>query len=147
MATRTQARETIVSLLYSQDIDNSDQEDFERWKNELLDHKKIRNKQREFAEKVIQGLFLKLEKIDKIMVEYLDQNWGLDNIGKVEKAVLRLGIYELVFAKLDKGIAISEAIGIVKKYGSEKSLRLINGVLDSVANSVNQKKEQNTEEK
>jgi N utilization substance protein B len=135
MATRTQVREAIISLLYSQDIDKTTTEQFDRWKNELFENRRIRNKQKDFAEKTVQGLFENLQKVDELISKHLSENWELENLGKIEKAILRLGIYEIVFENLQKGIAISEALNIMKKYGNESSTKLINAVLDTVGSS------------
>jgi N utilization substance protein B len=56
----------------------------------------------------------------------------LQEIGNIERAILRLGAYEILFTSIDKAIIINEAIELSKKLTSQSSPKLINGVLDSL---------------
>ena len=58
--------------------------------------------------------------------------WDFDDIGKVEKAIMRLGAYEILVAKTDKAIIINEAVELAKTLADEKSPKFINGVLDAL---------------
>jgi len=58
--------------------------------------------------------------------------WDYNSIGKVEKAILRLGAYEILVAKTDKAIIINEAVELAKKLADDKSPKFINGVLDAL---------------
>ncbi len=58
------------------------------------------------------------------------KGWTLDRVGKVELAILRLGVYEMQFdADIPEGVAISEAVELAKKFGEENSGAFVNGVL------------------
>ena len=128
MATRAQSREAVISLLYAGDIGNSDINIF---LDDILEDKKIRNKQKEFALELYNGVNNNLESIDKNLDELLSE-WKLNEIGTVERAILRLGAYEILFTPLDKAIIINEAIELSKKLTADSSPKLINGVLDSI---------------
>lgn len=132
MATRHQVREAIVGLLYAQDIGNND---IFKYIDEIFEEKKIRNQQKEFADELCSGIFENLSQIDATINKHLKE-WGLDKIGSIERALLRLGTYELLFTKLDSAIVINEAIELAKKFGNETSPRFINGVLDSIKKSL-----------
>ena len=106
MATRTQARESVVGLLYAYDLGNSE---IAKFSDIVLEDKKIRNKQKEFALGLFEGTIQNLEQIDIILSDNLKQR-DINEVGKVEKAILRLSIYEISFNKLDKAIVINEAI-------------------------------------
>ena len=60
------------------------------------------------------------------------KDWTLLEIGSIERAILRLAAYELMFTDLDRAVIINEAIELSKELGSETSPKFINGVLDSV---------------
>lgn len=129
MATRHQAREAVVSLLYAFDIGN---EEIEKHAIDILEEKKIRNKQREFALELFNGTMNDLENIDKLIVANLNE-WDFDQLGNIERAILRLGTYEVQTTDLDPAVIINEAIELAKKLCSDQSPKFINGVLDGVS--------------
>ncbi len=127
MATRTQARESVIGLLYAYDLGN---EGIAKFVDEILEDKKIRNKQKEFALKLFNGTVENIEKIDEELVSHLKQG-NITDIGSVEKSILRLAIYEILDG-LDKAIVINEAIELSKKLASDGAPKFINGLLDKV---------------
>ena len=128
MATRHQSRESVISLLYANDIGN---ESIEKYLDDILEDKKIRNKQKEFALSLYNGVMQNLEKIDSEINKHLKE-WKLDSIGNIERAILRLGAYEILFTKLDSAVVINEAIELSKTLASESAPKFINGVLDAI---------------
>ncbi len=128
MATRTQARESVVGLLYAYDLGN---ESIANFSDEILEDKKIRNKQKDFALNLFNGTIENIQIVDKEIAEHLKQR-KIDDVGSVEKAILRLSIYEILFSGLDKPIIINEAIELSKRLASDNAPRFINGVLDSI---------------
>lgn len=128
MATRTQAREAVVSLLYAYDSGN---EEISSLAPEILDEKKIKNKQQEFALSLFNGVLKKLTNVDEQVSKHLKE-WDIQRIGGIERAILRLGVYELCFTSTDAPIVINEAIELAKLYGSDNAPRFINGVLDAI---------------
>ena len=137
MATRHHARTAVVGLLYAYDLGNDKIADFA---DEILEEDKIRNKQREFSHMLFKGTIDHLDKLDDEIQKHLNE-WDYDGIGKVEKAILRLGAYEILVAGTDKAIIINEAVELAKKLADEKSPKFINGVLDALG------KEEKSEEK
>jgi len=129
MATRHQARAAVVGLLYAYDLGNKE---ISKFFEEILEEKKIRNKQREFSAKLFKGTVDNLEPIDEEIKKHL-KDWDIDELGKIEKAILRLGVYEIFIDKNDKAIVINEAIELAKELADDKSHQFINGVLDSVS--------------
>ncbi|MEN8727365.1 MAG: transcription antitermination factor NusB [Sulfurovum sp.] len=128
MATRHQARTAVVGLLYAYDLGN---ENIAKFSDEILEEGKIRNKQKEFSDTLFQGTIENLEMLDAKINEHL-KDWDYDAIGKVEKAIMRLGAYEILVAKTDKAIIINEAVELAKALADEKSPQFINGVLDAL---------------
>ncbi|MFV0482169.1 MAG: transcription antitermination factor NusB [Campylobacteraceae bacterium] len=132
MATRHQVRETIIGLLYARDVGNSD---ILKYRDEIFEEKKIRNKQKDFAIELHQGVLDNLTKIDEEINKHLKE-WELEKIGTIERALLRLGAYELLFTKLDSAVIINEAIELAKELGNDSSPKFINGVLDAIKKSL-----------
>jgi len=128
MATRHQARTAVVGLLYAYDLGN---ENIANFSDEILEEGKIRNKQKEFSETLFEGTIENLEMIDTQIEDHL-KDWDYAGIGKVEKAIMRLGAYEILVAKTDKAIIINEAVELAKTLADEKSPQFINGVLDAL---------------
>ena len=129
MATRHQARMAVVSLLYAYDLGNQSIADFS---DEILEEKKIRNKQRDFALDLFKGVTDHLAEVDEAIIKHL-KDWDFDRLGSIERATLRLGGYEIMFGELDSAVIINEAIEVAKAFGSEQSPKFINGVLDAIS--------------
>ncbi len=87
----------------------------------------------EFAAELTLGVLRELERVDDA-VDAASSNWRLEEIGKVERAVLRLGTYELLFA-LDTpvSVVIDEAVELAKTYAGAEAGGFVNGVLGRVA--------------
>jgi N utilization substance protein B len=128
MATRHQSRTAVVGLLYAYDLGNKNIADFT---DDILEEGKIRNKQREFSHGLFNGTIENLEMLDKEIKDHL-KDWDYDGIGKVEKAIMRLGAYEILVDKTDRAIIINEAVELAKELADEKSPQFINGVLDAI---------------
>lgn len=117
--------------------------------DEALDHciKEFSNKLKEtdFAEKVAEGVFKHKEEIYKIIKEEAPE-WPIDRIARVDRAILMIGIYEILYSEdVPAIVAINEGVEIAKSYGDMNSAKFINGVLSSVMHkhrpdSVNEKK-------
>ena len=128
MATRTQARESVIGLLYAYDLGNVE---IVKFIDDLLEEKKIRNKQKEFALNLFHGAIQNLEAIDEQIVAFLTQG-TIEDAGSVEKSILRLAIYEILFESLPKAVVINEAIELSKKLASDGAPKFINAILDQV---------------
>jgi len=129
MATRQQARMAVVSLLYAYDLGNGNTSEHS---SEILEEKKIRNKQKDFALTLYEGVMEHLESVDKAITTHL-KDWDFERLGAIERATLRLAAYEILFSELDSAVVINEAVEITKAFGTEQSPKFINGVLDAIA--------------
>jgi N utilization substance protein B len=128
MATRHQVRSAVIGLLYAYDLGN---ENIAKFSDEILEESKIRNKQRAFSHELFSGTVENLEKIDEEIAANLKE-WDYESIGKVEKAIMRLGTFEILIAGTDRAIIINEAVELAKELADEKSPKFINGVLDAI---------------
>ena len=128
MSTRHQVRQCVVSLLYAKEMGSQ----MEQFSDEFLEEKKIRNDQKNFTISLYNGVLDNLDNIDNLLNSYLGK-WKLDQIGIVERQILRLGAYEMKYSDIDLAIAINEAVILANELASESSIKLINGVLDAIA--------------
>src|SRR5277367_2864640 len=87
-----------------------------------------------FMEELLKGVVARKSDLD-LVIEKAAPEWPLERIAPVDRNVLRLGLYELLFADRDKvpaKVAINEAIELAKSFGGENSGRFVNGVLGAV---------------
>jgi len=129
MATITHAREAVIQTLYAKEMGNDKAiEQFD----EILKEKKVKGPKAEFAKKLLNGVIDHLDEIDKIIKDHLI-DWDFDRLDKVDKQILRLGVYEIKYTDTPFQIAIDEAIKIAKNFSEDKAKSFINGILDRVA--------------
>ncbi len=87
-----------------------------------------------FIDRLVKETIVNLPKIDKI-IEKAAPEWPIQQITSVDRAVLRLGLYELLFGNHDEvppKVAINESIELAKSFGGESSGKFVNGVLGTV---------------
>jgi N utilization substance protein B len=88
---------------------------------------------REYTKLLIDGVVLNKRKIDELITTYA-QGWDMDRLPAVDRNILRLGIYEIVWASdLDDGIAIDEALTLAKDLSTDESAAYIHGVLGKIS--------------
>ena len=127
MKTRSELRNVIVNVLYQIYImDGSDiSYDVDSIIKEQLE---VEN---EFVDTSVKEIIKNQNKIDKYANKYL-KNWTIDRLSKVDRAILSLGIYELLYTDVPPIVAINEAVELSKLYSDDKVVKMINGVLDSI---------------
>lgn len=87
-----------------------------------------------FMEKLLDGVMAKQPELD-LVIEKAAPEWPIDRISPVDRNILRLGLYELLFAERSEvpaKVAINEAIELAKQFGGDNSSRFVNGVLGAV---------------
>ncbi|MDA8422896.1 MAG: transcription antitermination factor NusB [Nitrospiraceae bacterium] len=86
-----------------------------------------------FAEEIVKGTFKHVAKINELIQECA-QNWTLERMAVVDRNVLRMAIYEILYRMdIPTSVTINEAIEIAKKFGTDESGAFVNGILDRVA--------------
>jgi N utilization substance protein B len=91
-----------------------------------------------FSRELVKGVIKNLPAIDKQIIRYATE-WPLDQITTVDRNILRIGVYELLFDEnIPAKVAINEAIEIGKAYGGDASGRFVNGVLGAIYKDMEQ---------
>lgn len=86
----------------------------------------------DFTKQIVTGVTNEKDKVDQIIADHLE-NWSLNRIAFVEKAILRIATYEITFMEdIPVGVSINEAVELAHTYGDEKSSKFINGVLSKI---------------
>ncbi len=127
MSTRRRAREIVLQLLYEADVNDS--RDAEAARQFIRSRMQGRKALTDFACTLLRGTLEHREQID-VMLAKLATNWTLPRMPVVDRNVLRLGAYEIMFGDTPGRVAVNESIVLAKRYGDKNSPRFVNGVLD-----------------
>lgn len=126
---RTQAREFAVQILYQLELNPETVEETLAgfWRENASDAEI-----REFTERLVRGTHEKISQLDQVLDRYTD-NWTLKRLATVDRNILRLGAYEILFMEdIPPKVSINEAVNIAKKYSQIDSGKFVNGVLDKI---------------
>lgn len=128
-AARRRARECAVQALYSWQLSHNDIADIEY---QFLAEQDVKDVDILYFRELLAGVATNSAYLDGLMTPYLSRQLG--ELGQVEKAVLRIALYELAKrADVPYKVAINEAIEMAKTFGAEDSHKFVNGVLDKAA--------------
>ncbi|UYA59324.1 transcription antitermination factor NusB [Pectobacterium colocasium] len=131
-AARRRARECAVQALYSWQLSKNDIADVEL---QFLSEQDVKDVDITYFRELLAGVATQAEKLDQLMAPFLSRQ--LEELGQVEKAILRLAMFELSKREdVPYKVAINEAIELAKVFGAEDSHKFVNGVLDKAAPSV-----------
>lgn len=100
-----------------------------------LEGARVKARMREFASERVLGVMENVTEIDS-QISPLMEHWDISRLGTVERAVLRLGAWELKNTDIPCGVVINEAVDLVNWFSSPRSRALINGVLDKYAKKI-----------
>jgi len=129
MDPRSRAREVTLQLLYQRDLNPRAPRDGIEW----FVHERLNNPPAEtFCLGLFDGAVANAEAVDRNITEAA-QNWRLTRMAVVDRNVLRLGAYELLFSpQTPASVVLNEAIELARRYGSLNSPSFVNGVLDRI---------------
>jgi N utilization substance protein B len=132
MSNRHIARTIAMQTLFLWDFNGQPVTDFKVLVGQNYDNFAPNLADREFTLSIVAGVFNNLAQINEHIIRYATE-WPLDQITLVDRNILRVGIYELVYDhEMPAKVAINEAIEIAKKFGGESSGKFVNGVLGAV---------------
>lgn len=126
---RRRARERAVQFLFGLDFTCYD------WREAIEDFWRVNPSRpgvRDYAEKLIAGVIDQRGDLDELIAGSLE-SWSPDRIGRVERNVLRVALWEMRNAgDVPRAVAINEAIEVAKRFGTDDAPRFINGILDRI---------------
>lgn len=129
MATRSELREKIMTILYQIDLYKKNNIDYDI-DNVIKENVAVDN---EFVKDIVYGVVTYMDELDKIANKYLN-NWSIDRLDAEGKAILRMSIYELKYMDTPDLVVINEAVELAKKYSDDAVRKMINAVLDKIVN-------------
>jgi N utilization substance protein B len=126
MSPRRRARDVALQVLFQADVGKAPLAD-------VLEQVRAERPREEwpFIVELCSGVWARRAEIDRLIAEHL-AGWTLDRMPAVDRAVLRLALYELLAMDTPPNVVINEAVELAKKYGTEDSGRFVNGVLGAV---------------
>jgi len=125
MGKRTTARRLAMQALYQLDMGQDTAEialEAVFSNEEFIDETKV------FAEQLVSDIMENRDKIDDI-ISKRSIGWSIERISAIDRNILRIALYELLFTQTPKSVVINEAVNIAKKFGADESSRFINGIL------------------
>jgi N utilization substance protein B len=133
MGTRRQGREAALKLLYALDMTHADMQEMVNasWVDDV-----VPEDIRDFAMTLVTGVRNNREEIDTVIRTW-SSHWSLARIGMVERNLLRLAIFELLFMPdIPPNVTINEAVEVAKSYGADEAWLFVNGILDRIKHEV-----------
>lgn len=124
---RNEARSVIMTILYQIFMYQNSKIEY-NLDDVIKDNLEIDN---DFVKEIVTGVLDNKENIINIANKYL-KDWTFDRLGLTDRAILSMGIYELLYTNTPEVVAINEAVELSKKYSDDKVKNMINGVLDKV---------------
>lgn len=138
MANRHLSRSIVMQTLYEWDFNGGKKSKMEEILERNIGEFAPGLEDDKFVRELINGVLENKEKIDEIIIKTAPE-WPLEQINLVDRNVLRLGIYELLFGKREEvppKVAINEAIELAKSFGGETSGKFVNGVLGTIYRAI-----------
>ena len=127
MKNRTLLREIIIKVLYQVYILEKTNVKYDI--NDLIkEQMEIENN---FVIEMVNGVISKQNELTSIANKYLE-NWTIDRLSKVDKAILSLGIYELLYTDTPSIVCINETIELSKVYSDQEVTKMINACMDKI---------------
>jgi transcription antitermination protein NusB len=129
---RTNARKAAVQALYQWQMTGHNLNEIEK---QFLEEDRLRDAQKSYFNELFHGVPKNLAAIDQALNQFVDR--PVETIDPVERAILRIGTYELLH-RLDMPyrVVLNESINLAKCFGADGSHRYVNGILDKVAQQI-----------
>jgi transcription antitermination protein NusB len=121
-----------MQMLFQWDMSQQDLKPLEAtfWKGA-----KAAEQTRKFANRLFEGAADEATALDQIISE-LAQNWRLERVAAIDRAILRLGLHEMRATDTPRNVVINEAVDLAKKFSSEEAGAFVNGILDTYRKSM-----------
>lgn len=136
MSARTKARKRALDMLYQAELTERAVEDVLAAEAERAVHEPERAASWRYAREIVLGVDEHAAAIDD-RIAAAARDWTLDRMPRIDRALLRIGVWELVYNdEIPVGVAINEAIELAKQYSTDDSARFINGVLGRIGDQL-----------
>ncbi len=141
MGLRRKARELAVQTIYALDYSVNDEgfrefnllNSYPELLSEMAEHEGLASEHPAlaFADELVRNTIIHLEEIEAKLTAH-SSNWSLERIASLDRGILRIAIYEMLYTNTPAPVIINEAIEIAKKFSSESSNKFVNGILNAI---------------
>ena len=125
--TRTDLRKNIMTILYQINVYKTNKISYDI--DDVI--KEVNPIDNEFVKDMVYGVDTKTLELDEIANKHLNK-WTIDRLGNTDQAILRMGIFEILYMDTPDIVAINEAVELAKNYSDDDVKNMINAVLDNV---------------
>lgn len=130
MASRRRSRQRALQMLFAWDSRRQPVEDVinDYYDSLYVDEKPARDA---FAADLLRGTVTRVERLDEQITKHAE-HWRIERMPAVDRNILRLAVYEIMFGDTPAPVIIDEALELARKFSNEESVQFVNGVLDAV---------------
>ncbi|HJT87395.1 MAG TPA: transcription antitermination factor NusB [Bryobacteraceae bacterium] len=130
MSSRRRSRQRALQILFLLDARKQSVEDAINAFYDTL-YSEEHPEREPFVDELVRGTVQHLEEVDSRITRHAE-HWRMDRMPAVDRNILRLAVYEMIFAGTPAAVAIDEALELARKFSNEESVQFVNGVLDAV---------------
>ncbi len=127
MENRSESRKKIMTILYQMNVYDKNKMSYNV--DDVI--KEVSEVDNEFIKEVVYGVITYKNDIDALANKYLN-NWTIDRLGNTDIAILRMGIYELMYTDTPDIVCINEAVELAKEYSDDEVRKMINACMDKI---------------
>lgn len=124
---RSELRKKIMTILYQVNVYEKNKINYNL--EDVI--KEVMEIDNEFVKDMVYGVITYKNDIDELANKNLN-NWTIDRLGNTDQAIIRMGIYELLYTDTPEIVSINEAVELAKAYSDDDVRKMINGVLDKI---------------
>ncbi len=124
---RSELRKKIMTILYQINVYKANKMEYDV--DSIL--KEVLEIDNEFVKDIVYGVITYQNEINDLANKYLE-GWTIDRLGYTDKAILQIGIYELLYTDTPDIVCINEAVELAKLYSDDSVRKMINGVMDKI---------------
>jgi N utilization substance protein B len=127
MSLRSKGREFAMQMLFQWDIS---EQNLGKLENNFWRSAKAAENTKAFANRLFEGAAKEAAALDEVIVKHAE-NWRLERLSAIDRAILRLALYELRSTDTPPKVVLNEAVELAKKFSSEDAGSFVNGILDA----------------
>lgn len=124
---RSELRKKIMTILYQMNVYDKNKISYNA--EDVI--KEVLEIDNEFVKDIVYGVITYKDELDSLANKYMN-NWTIDRLGNTDIAILRMGIYELLYTNTPHIVSINEAVELAKNYSDDVVVKMINAVLDKI---------------
>jgi N utilization substance protein B len=133
LSARTKARKRAIDAIYAADLRKVSPVELLSITEELAADRQNQEPQFSYARQIVEGVVTHHDEIDDLLETY-SQGWALDRMPNVDRAILRVGVWEILYSEeTPDAVAIAEAVSVAKELSTDDSGAFINGLLGRIS--------------